>query len=110
MDSPEKVYQLFSWLGYKTLDPSYKGKEAWGLKEKDKESVKEIYAIANYEKRFQILLVELRYPSTSILKTAPLDLEKRSPIPSLFLLRITKTKPFSLWKKSVRMSASGNES
>jgi len=76
MDSPEKVYSLFQGLGYKTLDPSYKGKEAWGLKEKDKESVKEIYAIANYEKRFQILLVELKYLSTSILKTLPLDLER----------------------------------
>jgi hypothetical protein len=81
MDSPEKVYQLFAGLGYKTLDPSYKGKEAWGLKEKDKESVKEIYAIANYEKRFQILLVELKHPSTSILKTLPLDLEKEIPYP-----------------------------
>jgi hypothetical protein len=81
MDSPEKVYQLFAGLGYKTLDPSYKGKEAWGLKEKDKESVKEIYAIANYEKRFQILLVELKHPSTSILKTLPLDLEKEISYP-----------------------------
>jgi len=45
IDTPEKVYQLFAGLGYKTLDPSYRGKEAWGLKEKDKESIKEIYAI-----------------------------------------------------------------
>lgn len=81
MDSPEKVYGLFQGLGYKTLDPSYKGKEAWGLKEKDKESVKEIYAIANYEKRFQILLVELKHPSASILKTLPLDLEKEISYP-----------------------------
>ena len=81
MDNSEKVYQLFAGLGYKTLDPSYKGKEAWGLKEKDKESVKEIYAIANYEKRFQILLVELKHPSTSILKTLPLDLEKEISYP-----------------------------
>lgn len=68
-------------MGYKTLDPSYRGKEAWGLKEKDKESVKEIYAVANYEKRFQILLVELKHSSTSILKTLPLDLEKEIPYP-----------------------------
>jgi hypothetical protein len=85
MDSPEKVYQLFDGLGYKTLDPSYKGKEAWGLKEKDKESVKEIYAIANYEKRFQILLVELQSSisnlKSSILKSLPLDLEKEIPYP-----------------------------
>jgi len=50
IDTPEKVYQLFAGLGYKTLDPSYRGKEAWGLKEKDKESVKEIYAIPNDDK------------------------------------------------------------
>lgn len=81
MDNPEKVYQLFAGLEYKTLDPSYRGKEAWGLKEKDKESVKEIYAVANYEKRFQILLVELKHSSTSILKTLPLDLEKEIPYP-----------------------------
>jgi hypothetical protein len=29
MDTPKKVYQLFTGLGYKILDPSYKGKEAW---------------------------------------------------------------------------------
>ena len=81
MDSPEKVYQLFAGLGYKTLDPGFRGKEAWGLKEKDKESVKEIYALANYEKRFQILLVELKYLSPSILKTLPLDLEREIPYP-----------------------------
>lgn len=81
MDSPEKVYQLFAGLGYKTLDPGYRGKEAWGLKEKDREFVKEIYAIANYEKRFQILLVELKHPSSSILKTLPLDLEREIPYP-----------------------------
>jgi len=35
MDTPEKVYQLFAGLGYKTLNPSYRGKKAWGLKEKE---------------------------------------------------------------------------
>jgi hypothetical protein len=28
MDSPAKVYQLFQGKGYKTLDASYRGKEA----------------------------------------------------------------------------------
>jgi len=27
MDNPEKVYQVFARLGYKTLDASYKGRE-----------------------------------------------------------------------------------
>jgi hypothetical protein len=35
MDTPEKVYQLFAGLGYKTLDLSYRGKEARGLIEKE---------------------------------------------------------------------------
>ena len=38
MDSVEKVYQLFDGLGYKILDTSYRGKEAWGLREKDREN------------------------------------------------------------------------
>ena len=37
MDSPKKVYKLFHGLGYKTLDPSFRGKESWELREKDKE-------------------------------------------------------------------------
>ena len=65
MDSPEKVYKLFHGLGYKTLDPSFRGKEAWELREKDKESVREIYTIANYQKKFQIFLVELKSSSAS---------------------------------------------
>ena len=31
MDTPEKVYQLFVGLGYKTLDTSYEGMEASGI-------------------------------------------------------------------------------
>ena len=50
MDSPEKVYQLYAVLGYKTLDPSHKGKEAWGLKEKDKDSAQVLYDIPEDDK------------------------------------------------------------
>jgi hypothetical protein len=59
MSSPAKVYDLFEMLGYKILSPDYHGKESWGLKEKDQGLVNEIYGIANYDKRFQILLIEL---------------------------------------------------
>ncbi|AMM42160.1 type IIS restriction endonuclease [Candidatus Desulfofervidus auxilii] len=81
MDSPEKVYQLFQGLGYKTLDPSYKGKEAWGLREKDKEFIKQIYAIANYKKKFQIFLVELKTLSPGILREIPLYFEREIQYP-----------------------------
>lgn len=40
MDNPEKIYQLFEGLGYKTLDTTFCGKEAWGLRGKDKETIK----------------------------------------------------------------------
>ncbi|MBW2038606.1 MAG: hypothetical protein JRI46_03290 [Deltaproteobacteria bacterium] len=39
MNSSEKVYQLFEGLGYKILYPSFRGKEAFGLREKDKEDI-----------------------------------------------------------------------
>jgi len=81
MDSPEKVYQLFQGLGYKTLDPSYKGKEAWGLREKDKEFIKRIYAIADYKKKFQIFLVELKTLSPGIIREIPLYFEREIQYP-----------------------------
>ena len=81
MDSPQKVYQLFQGLGYKTLDPSYKGKEAWGLREKDKEFIKQIYAIANYKKKFQIFLVELKTLSPGIIREIPLYFEREIQYP-----------------------------
>jgi len=81
MDSPEKVYKLFDGLGYKTLDPSFRGKEAFGLREKDKESVKEIYTIANYQKRFQIFLVELKALSPTTIRNLPLYFERETQYP-----------------------------
>jgi len=81
MDSPEKVYQLFQGLGYKTLDPSYKGKEAWGLREKDKEFIKRIYAIVDYKKKFQIFLVELKTLSPGIIREIPLYFEREIQYP-----------------------------
>lgn len=81
MDSPEKVYKLFHGLGYKTLDPSFRGKEAWELREKDKESVREIYTIANYQKRFQIFLVELKYSTPAIIRNLPLYFERETQYP-----------------------------
>jgi len=85
MDSPEKVYQLFEGLGYKILDTSYRGKEAWGLREKDSEVVEEIYTIANYNKRFQVFLVKLKNPSSSIIRELPLYFERETQYPFFVL-------------------------
>jgi len=80
MDSPERVYELFQGLGYKTLTSAYRGKEAWGLKAKDKQVVKTIYTIADY-KRFKIFLVELKTPSSTIVRSLPLYFEKETQYP-----------------------------
>jgi len=80
MDSPEKIYQLFRGLGYKTLDPSFKGKEAWGLREKDKEKVEAIYTVADY-KGFQVFFAKLKDFSSSIVKELPLYFERETQYP-----------------------------
>jgi len=85
MDSPEKVYQLFDGLGYRILDTSYKGREAWGLREKDREIVEEIYTVASYTKRFQIFLVKLKTFSSSIIRKLPLYFERETQYPFFVL-------------------------
>jgi len=104
MDSPEKVYELFEALGYKTLDPSYRGVEAWGLREKDRESIKEIYTIASYQRRFQIFLVELKSSNlpisqSSIIKTLPLYFERETQYPFFVLTPDYKNYTFVLVEK-----------
>jgi len=85
MDSPEKVYELFNKLGYKTLDIRYKGKKAWGLREKDKDLVDEIYTIANYSRQFQIYLVKLKTFSSHIVRELPLLFERETQYPFFVL-------------------------
>jgi hypothetical protein len=81
INSPEKVYELFETLGYQILDSKYKGKEAWTLPEKEKNTIKEIYTICNYSKRFQISLIELETLSPSTIKNISLFLEKEIQYP-----------------------------
>jgi len=85
MNNPEKVYELFKGLGYKTLDTSYRGIDAWGLRDRDKESVREIFTIANYEKRFQIYLVALKSFSSSIVRELPKYFERETQYPFFVL-------------------------
>ena len=99
MDSPEKVYQLFQGLGYKTLDPSFRGIEAWGLREKDKENISKIYTIANYQKRFQIFLVELRSHSPSTIRNLPLYFERETQYPFFVITSDYKNYTFVLVEK-----------
>jgi len=99
MDSPEKVYLLFEGLGYKVLDPSYKGKEAWDLREKDIKVVEEIYTIANYNKRFQAFLVKLKHFSSSIIRELPLYFERETQYPFFILTSDYKNYTFVLVEK-----------
>lgn len=71
-DSPEKIYELFLSLGYpkdKLLDTSYKRKiEEFDFAKEEKEKIKDIYTVFNYDKRLQIILVEVKSLSTSFVK------------------------------------------
>lgn len=99
MNSPEKVYAFFKGLGYETLDPSFRGKEAWGLREKDKEFVKEIYTIANYNKRFQIFLVELKSYSPTTIRSLPIYFERETQYPFFVITSDYRNYTFVLVEK-----------
>lgn len=63
-DSPEKLYELFRGLGYpkgKLLDPSYKRKiDEFEFAKEEREKIKDIYTVFNYDKNLQIFLVETK--------------------------------------------------
>ncbi|HDH45132.1 MAG TPA: hypothetical protein ENG66_07090 [Thermococcus sp.] len=99
MDSPEKVYTFFQGLGYRTLDPTFRGKEAWGLREKDKEAIQNIYTIANYQKRFQIFLVELKAPSSAIIRDLPRYFERETQYPFFVITSDYRNYTFVLVEK-----------
>jgi len=100
MDSPEKVYQLFQGLGYKILDPSFHGVESWGLQPKDKDLINNIYTIVNYQKRFQIFLIELKSLSSSIIRNLPLYFEKEVQYPFFVITSNYKDYTFVLVEKT----------
>ena len=62
IDSPEKVYEFFRGLGYSNiLDPSYKRKiEEFEFAKEEKEKVKDIYTVFNYDGKLQIFLIETK--------------------------------------------------
>ena len=99
MDGPKKVYALFSGLGYKTLDTTYKGKEAWQPREKYKDAIREIYAVANYDRQFQILLVELNSKNTQIIRDLSHDMAKEIEFPMIIFTQDYKEYTFTLLEK-----------
>ncbi|MEW6409709.1 MAG: hypothetical protein AB1488_06310 [Nitrospirota bacterium] len=64
IDSPEKVYELFRSLGYqkdKLLDASYKRKiDEFEFAKEEREKVKDIYTVFNYDGKLQISLIEAK--------------------------------------------------
>jgi len=71
-DSPDKIYELFRSLGYnkdKLLDPTYKRKiDDFEFAKDEREKVKEIYTVFNYDGKLQIFLIEVRSLSVPFVK------------------------------------------
>lgn len=71
-DSPEKVYALFHSLGYqkdKLLDPSYKRKiDEFEFAKEERDKVKDIYTVFNYDGKLQIFLIEARSLSVPLVR------------------------------------------
>ena len=71
-DSPDKIYELFRSLGYnkdKLLDPTYKRKiDDFEFAKDEREKVKEIYTVFNYDGKLQIFLIEVKSLSVPFVK------------------------------------------
>src|SRR4030043_34136 len=104
MDSPEKVYELFSILGYKVLTTNYKGKAAWTLPDKDNNLIKDIYIISNYSKRFQIFLIELSNYSSNLMLSLPRLFEREIQYP-LFIFTVDYQKYTLVFLEKIREGA-----
>ena len=72
MDSPEKVYALFRVLGYsdgKLLDPTYKRKiEEFDFAKEEREKVKNVFTVFNYDSKLQIFLIDTKTISTPLVR------------------------------------------
>lgn len=72
MDSPERVYDLFLGLGYqkdKLLDPSYKRKlDEFEFAREEREKIKDIYTVYNYDGKLQIFLIETKSLSVRLVR------------------------------------------
>ncbi len=72
MDSSENIYELFRGLGYpadKILDPTYKRKiDEFEFAQEEREKIKAIYTVFNYDSKLQIFLVEATHLPASFVK------------------------------------------
>ena len=100
MDTPEKVYQLFESLGYKVLDPSLKtSPSVYNLPRKEAQSIDKIFAISNYERRFQILLFKLKREDKEAIRNIPERILREVDFPFIIFTPDFKTYTFTLVEK-----------
>lgn len=100
MDTPEAVYQLFASLGYKVLDSHLKtNPSVYNLPDKEAQLVEKIFAIANYDRRFQILLFKLKEDSKEAVRTIPEKILREVDYPFIIFTPDYKTYTFALVEK-----------
>jgi len=100
MDTPEAVYTLFDSLGYKVLDSHLKtSPSVYNLPLKEAALVEKIYAVANYDRRFQILLFKLKEDSKEAIRTIPEKILREVDYPFIIFTPDYKTYTFTLVEK-----------
>ena len=105
MDAPEKVYQLFDSLGYSVLDSHLKtNPSVYNLPVKEAALVEKIFAVSNYDRRFQILLFKLKAegPEQSrreAIRTIPEKILREVDFPFIIFTPDFKTYTFTLVEK-----------
>ncbi|MBI2310075.1 N-6 DNA methylase, partial [Candidatus Collierbacteria bacterium] len=100
MDTPEKVYQLFDSLGYKVLDSRLKtNPSVYNLPVKEAALVEKIYAVSNYDRRFQILLFKLKEENKEAIRTIPEKILREVDFPFIIFTPDFKTYTFTLVEK-----------
>jgi len=100
MDTPEKVYQLFDSLGYKVLDSHLKtNPSVYNLPVKEAALVEKIFAVSNYDRRFQILLFKLKEENKEAIRTIPERILREVDFPFIIFTPDFKTYTFTLVEK-----------
>jgi len=100
MDAPDKVYQLFEYLGFKVLDSHLKtNPSVYNLPVKEAALVEKIFAVSNYDRRFQILLFKLKEESKEAIRTIPEKILREVDFPFIIFTPDFKTYTFTLVEK-----------
>src|SRR3990167_8966598 len=100
MDAPDKVYQLFESLGFKILDSHLKtNPSVYNLPVKEAALVEKIYAVSNYDRRFQILLFKLKEENKEAIRTIPEPILREVDFPFIIFTPDFKTYTFTLVEK-----------